>query len=148
MFSALRRLLTLPQKINSIFFRKKFCRFNLTALPLRQKAARNKRAAENQAMKVSFTYNTSHTTNEFLGFEEIEVERCFQVTAEVIGDGEVDAVNLLDVYCQETFYLPQREIVFPRAEMFVGSTPIGIWQDLETEAIDRASLGMNISEAA
>ena len=90
-------------------------------------------------MKVSFTYNTSHTTNEFLGFEEIEVERCFQVTAEVISDGDVDAVNLLDVYCQETHHFSTGQIVFERVELFGKTTPLQIWQQLETEAIDRAS---------
>ena len=100
-------------------------------------------------MKVSFTYNTSHTTNsQVLGVWEIEIERCFQVTAEVIGDSEVDAVNLLDVYCQETHHFPTGEIVFDRVELFIGSTPPAIWQSLEIEAIDRASLGMNISETA
>ena len=100
-------------------------------------------------MKVSFTYNTSHTTySQVLGVGEIEIERCFQVTAEVIGDGEVDAVNLLTVFCQETHHFPKGEIVFERVEIFMKNTPSFIWQQLETEAIDQASLGMNISETA
>ena len=71
-------------------------------------------------MKVSFTHNTSHTTHsQVLGYGEIEVERCFQVTAEIIGDGEVDTVNLLDVYCQETHHFPTGEIVFERVEIFM-----------------------------
>lgn len=100
-------------------------------------------------MKVSFTYNTSRTAySQVLGVGEIEIERCFQVTAEVIGDGEVDAVNLLDVYCQETHHFPTGEIVFERVEVFMKNTPSFIWQELETEAIDRANLGMDIFETA
>lgn len=99
-------------------------------------------------MKVSFTYNTTHTTNsQVLGYGETEIERCFQVTAEVIGDGDVDTVNLLDVYCQETHNFQQGKIVFERVELFIKTTPPRIWQSLEIEAIDRASIGLDVTEA-
>ena len=99
-------------------------------------------------MKVSFTYNTSRTTHsQVLGVGEIEIERCFQVAAEVVGDGEVDTVNLLDVYCQETHHFPAGEIVFERVEIFMKNTPSFIWQQLEIEAIDRANLCMGCQES-
>ena len=99
-------------------------------------------------MKVSFTFHTSHTADsQVLGYGEIEAERCFQVDAEVIGDGEVDTVNLLEVFCQETHHFQQGEIVFERVELFIGTTPPAIWQSLEIEAIDRANMDVDILEA-